>query len=143
MSLSGEPTVILGSYRSGTSSVSTALVKLGLYMGDDSSLFPADEFNPDGHWELNDMMAAHERVLSALKTSYHATAWLPDNCMDLPFAAAMINALGGLLSKHFSGKANWGWKEPATSILLPLYQEALAKERVKPRYLICVRHPRS
>ena len=143
MALSGSPIVILGSYRSGTSSVSTALVKLSLYMGSEDALFPADEFNPDGHWELNDMMHAHEKILGAFRFNYHATPFLAENWSAMPFVANMVSDLKGLLNKHFAGKANWGWKEPATSILLPLYSRAMQEEGVAPRYLICVRHPRS
>jgi len=143
MSLTGDPIVILGSYRSGTSLLSTGLVNMGLYMGEESALFPADDFNPDGHWELKDMMAAHERILGAFRTDYHPTIWIPQNWDDFPFAVNMVRDLRGLLTKHFDGKVQWGWKEPATSILLPLYKKALVEEGVAGRYLICVRHPKS
>ena len=143
MSLSGEPIVILGVYRSGTSSVAGTLVKLGLYMGSEQALFPADEFNPDGHWELRDMMTLHERLLMAFRMNYYAATWLPPNWQDMPFLGAMTQEIKALLSKNFTGQTRWGWKEPATSMLLPLYKRALQEEGTQGRYLFVVRHPRS
>ncbi len=143
MSLTGEPIVILGVYRSGTSSVAGALVKLGLYMGSEQALFPADEFNPDGHWELRDMMTLHERLLMAFRMNYYAATWLPPNWQDMPFLVAMTQEIRALLTKNFTGQTRWGWKEPATSMLLPLYKQALQAEGTEGRYLFVVRHPRS
>ncbi len=143
MSLAGDPVVILGSYRSGTSVVASTLVEMGLFMGSKEALFPADEFNPDGHWELNEMMSLHERLLMAFRSSYFAAPWLPENWHEHPLRENMIRDATALLGKHFSSRANWGWKEPATSILMPIYKEAMAAQGLNGRYVICVRHPKA
>jgi hypothetical protein len=143
MSLTGQPIVILGMYRSGTSAVSGALVELGLYMGTEEALFSPNEFNPDGHWELKDMMVLNERLIKALRSDYFPARWLPDSWSEEPFTDRMVADLRGLLNRHFSNRSHWGWKEPATSILLPLYKAALTEEGVAGRYLICARHPMS
>lgn len=143
MSLSGEPTIILGSYRSGTSSLAATLVHLGLYMGTKEALFPADEFNPDGHWELLEMMALHEKLLMGFRSTYFAATSLPENWREHPLRETMVRDVWALLEKHFRSSSNWGWKEPSTSILLPLYQEALAQSGLSGRYVICVRHPKA
>ena len=143
MSLSGDPVIILGSYRSGTSVVASTLVEMGLYMGSKDALFPADEFNPDGHWELKEMMSLHERLLMAFRSNYFAAPYLPENWHEHPLRENMVRDTGILLEKHFHSHAAWGWKEPATSILMPLYKEALAAQGLKGRYVICVRHPKA
>src|SRR5947208_2610644 len=113
--MQAEPIIILGPYRSGTSSVAGTLVHMGLYMGSEQALFPADEFNPDGHWELKDMMALHERLLMAFRMNYYVATWLPPNWRELPFLGEMSREIKALLAKHFAGQKHWGWKEPATS----------------------------
>src|SRR5689334_15469951 len=70
MSLIGEPIVILGTFRGGTSCLATALVAMGLYMGEPDAFQKANEFNKGGFWELEDMQALNAKFLVAYGMGY-------------------------------------------------------------------------
>lgn len=143
MTLADEPVVILGVFRGGTSSVATAINHLGVYLGDERAFQPANEQNPGGYWELQEMQRLNAQILDAFGMNYFQADRVPDNWHDYPGGDQMVDDVRGLLCKHFAGKPSWGWKEPSTTILMPLYREALQKEGVSPQYAICVRHPLS
>ena len=141
LSLSGRPVVVLGMFRSGTSIVSGALAELGYFFGNEQDFFPADEYNQTGYWELRDLMAVNRRALAALRLSYHRVDPVPDGWRELPEIPAALRQIESALEKHFSGRTLWGWKEPMTSVLLPLYLEVLEKCGIEPHFAICVRNP--
>lgn len=144
MSLHDEPIVILGTFRSGTSAMATAYSLLGVYFGQEKDFQPADEFNPGGYWELRDMQLLNARILTIFGTNFYQVDRIPEDWKNVPGSNAMVNEIRGLLRDKFSGQPRWGWKEPATSILLPLYKEAMEAEGIKkPIYPIAVRHPLS
>jgi hypothetical protein len=142
--LSGEPLVILGSFRSGTSCLATAVAELGVFLGDKRHLAAEDQFNPGGYWELDEMQTLNAKCLAAYGMNYFQSDRLPADWRERPGSDAIIAELSELLKRHFAGKNCWGWKEPATTILMPLYKEVFAKEKIaSPRYPIMVRHPLS
>jgi hypothetical protein len=144
MSLSSDPIVILGTFRSGTSALATCFSHLGVYFGQEKDFQPADEFNPGGYWELRDMQLLNAKILTVFGTNYYQIDRLPEDWQSQPGSAMVVNEIRGLLRGKFNGQGRWGWKEPATSILLPLYKQAMADEGITaPRYPISVRHPLS
>ena len=133
------PIVVLGMYRSGTSSIAGALEKLGVYFGKHQDFFPVDEFNKTGYRELREIMEFNRAVLAAFgMNSIHARPLQP-NWQDLPGNAWITPQLGRILEKHFSGHPVWGWKEPQTCPLMPVYRKALEDIGLSPHYVICVR----
>lgn len=141
MALSDQPIAVLGMVRSGTSCVATALAELGFFMGEESELLPANEFNVGGYWEIQDVMRLNDRLLSAFGMNYYQADRLPASWMEMPESSALVGEIRRMLHAKFEGKSKWGWKEPSTTILLPLYKAALKEEGITPRYAICVRHP--
>ncbi|MEA2552585.1 MAG: hypothetical protein QOJ65_761 [Fimbriimonadaceae bacterium] len=142
MSLSPDPIIILGTFRGGTSCLATAFSHLGVYLGAEEDFEPANEFNPGGYWELQEMQSLNAQCLIGFGMSYFQADQLPVDWRDMPGTKEMVEDIRDLLRRHYSGRRKWGWKEPATSILMPLYKEALAAESVtSPRYPITVRHP--
>lgn len=141
MSLQGRPVVVLGMFRSGTSSVSASLAKLGFFFGEDQDFFPTDEFNQTGYWELRDVMAVNRRCLAALGMSYHKVNPIPSDWKQLPGIPKALDQIQEVLLKHFDGKERWGFKEPMTSAILPLYREVFDRNKIVPHYAICVRNP--
>lgn len=124
--------------------MATALASLGVYFGDPADFQPADNFNEGGYWEIQEQQVLNARILAALGMNYYQVDRLPSDWPELPGSTAMVGELAGLLQKKFSNQPRWGWKEPATSVLMPIYREALAGLGVtKPAYAICVRHPLS
>lgn len=142
MPLTPEPIVVLGTFRGGTSCIATAFARLGVHLGAEGDFPPSDEFNPGGYWELEEMQRLGAQVFAGFGMSYFQAEPLPSNWQDRPGTSAMVEDIRALLRKHFSNETHWGWKEPATSVLLPLFREAMRLEGVtSPRYPICVRHP--
>jgi hypothetical protein len=144
MGLTSEPLVILGTFRGGTSCLATAAAALGYHLGDEKDFEPEDEFNPGGYWELVEMTELHTKVLATFGLNFFSPIHIPADWMDYPTSPDMVSKIRALLRKHFDGREHWGWKDPATTILLPMYDEAFKEEGVtSPRFPIMIRHPLS
>jgi hypothetical protein len=144
MSLTNEPIVILGAFRSGTSCLATALSQLGVYLGAEKDFLPADQFNEGGYQELEEMQMLNATCLAAFGMNYFQAEKIPADWQHFPGAEQMVAEIAATLNRHFSGQLRWGWKEPSTTILMPLFKAALAKESVTGAiYPISIRHPLS
>jgi len=144
MSLSNEPIVILGAFRSGTSCLAIVLAELGVYLGAEEDFLRADEFNEGGYQELEDLENLNARCLAAFGMNYFQAERLPADWQHRPGSDEMVSLIAETLNRHFAGHPIWGWKEPSTTILMPLYKAALSKEGVNgARYPISIRHPLS
>lgn len=141
MELGRQPVVVLGMFRSGTSCVATCFSKLGYFFGDASELFPADEFNPGGYYELKELMLLNRRIVASFGMNHYRIEEIPEDWADVPGSLALADEVGALLSSKFSGRQRWGWKEPQASVLMPIYKSVFAKQGVEPLYVICVRNP--
>lgn len=144
MGLSGEPLVILGSFRSGTSCLATAVAELGVYQGAAEDFEPEDEYNKGGYWELSDMQMLNAKCLATFGMTYFQSERLPQDWLERPGSAQLVSEIRATLRKHFDGQNQWGFKEPSTTVLMPLYEEAFRAEGVDaPTFPIMVRHPLS
>jgi len=144
MGLSKEPVVILGAFRSGTSCLAAALNHLGVYLGNPEHFLPADQFNEQGYCELEELQMLNARALAIFGMNYFQAGKLPNDWLDVPGSREIVREIRGFLTREFSGKARWGWKEPSTTILMPLFNKALQAEDVSsPHYPISIRHPLS
>ncbi|MEA2552789.1 MAG: hypothetical protein QOJ65_965 [Fimbriimonadaceae bacterium] len=143
MSLTGEPIIILGVFRSGTSALSATLEQLGAFLGQANDFFPPNENNLGGYWEIRDQQELNLRGYAVFGMNFYQVDRLPEDWRENPAATTYVNELRALLNAKFSGQAQWGWKEPGTTGLVPIYKDALAAEGITPRYAICVRHPLS
>ncbi|MCK4577866.1 MAG: sulfotransferase [Candidatus Marinimicrobia bacterium] len=131
------PVCITGMHRTGTSLVARILNLCGLYLGPAGQLLPPGEGNPQGFWE-NDVM---DRINEAL-LAHLADGWdfllpdLPDNWHK----SADLDGLREQASEQIailSARADWGWKDPRTSLTLPFWMQLLPDLKV----VICLRHP--
>ena len=140
-SLSSKPLVILGMFRSGTSCVATCFKELGFYFGDDSDLFPADSFNQGGYHEIKELMNLNRKALGALGMQHFRIEEIPSDWAELPGMTAYLEGIRNLLESKLGGHPKWGWKEPQTSVLMPLYRQIFSELGLDPTYVICVRNP--
>lgn len=141
MSLQGEPVVILGVFRSGTSCVATAVAKLGAYLGDESDFCPPNESNPGGYREIREFQALNLQAYALFGMNFYEVNRMPATWRAIPGADRYMEAVRNLLQKKFEGKSKWGWKEPTVTGLLPVFKELLHEEKTSARYAICLRHP--
>src|SRR5512142_1463363 len=103
MSLSGEPLVILGSFRSGTSCLATAVAELGVYQGAAGDFEPEDEFNVGGYWELSDMQMLNAKCLAAFGMNYFQCWRIPGDWLERPGSTDIVAEIRAVLRKHFDG----------------------------------------
>jgi len=135
--------VILGMHRSGTSLLAKLLHELGVDLG--TNLMPADEWNEAGYWERKDILALHERILEALNLRWdhpRLTLPLPAGWKDRPAIQELKIKLAKIVRSEV-GRSDglWGFKDPRTAVLLPLWSEIFEELGIDPVYLLAVRHP--
>lgn len=128
-------------HRSGTSIVTNALSKVGLHVGEAIDLVSGNQFNETGYWELDDFVNLNARFLTALDLSYYDLSPFPNHWRDFLGIEALLGEAEVMLREHFGGKGPWGWKEPVTTVLMPVYNEVFRRMGLQPHYVICVRNP--
>lgn len=132
---------ILGMHRSGTSLFSKTVRSLGVYMGREEEMICPREDNPEGFWELIDIVDFHDRLLKVMSSSWDTTKPLPDFWWELKEVAPFKNELKHIVETHFSNRALWAWKDPRTCLTLPLWKAVLSQLNIQTRYIICLRNP--
>jgi hypothetical protein len=138
-----EVIVVLGMDRAGTSLCAQILHLLGMEL-DDNTLLP-DEHNPKGYFEEQPIHQANEELLGVLGSFWdeiEVLRPLPDAWWRRPAARAVEERLTTLVRERlerFSGI--WGFKDPRTVRLLPLWRRVFRNCRVRPVYVLAVRHP--
>lgn len=131
---------VLGMHRSGTSAVTRVLNLLGVELG--GGLMAASPDNERGYWEHMEIVQEHDRLLTALGSSWDDLRPLPVNWTKTPAAVEAAQRLRTLVECDFAGKPLWGLKDPRLCRLLPLWLPLLRAMRVTPHFVLVVRHPR-
>jgi hypothetical protein len=130
--------VVLGSGRSGTSLVMQVLRDLGMVVSE--NLTEASVANPLGPFEDKDIFDAQSSLIAELGGSVSAPmpeGWLRDNA-----ALRAASALEVILqSRQEQNKGIFGFKDPKTSMLIPLWVRLFNKLKLTPAYILTVRDP--
>lgn len=132
---------ILGMHRSGTSVAARALNLAGVYLGPESAMMPPTPDNAAGYWEHLEIYRLHQRLLAQWGRRWDMPRPLPRRWMLSPKTEPFRRELRELVARNFAGQALWGWKEPCTCLLLPLWREALEKSDTMLTCLFIVRDP--
>jgi hypothetical protein len=141
--------MVLGMHRSGTSLCSHVLSMLGVDMTDQiaapgaASAYVADPTNPHGHWERWEIVEFHDRILRLFGREYYGplhdfplpVAWWAD-----PRVAQIKREMAAFLEGRMSGAA-FGFKDPRTTRLLPIWNQIFAEQKLTPKILLCLRSP--
>lgn len=123
--------VVLGMHRSGTSMIAGALNSLGVFMG--SKMLGKSRANPLGHFEDLEFLYLNEAILKSISCSWDRP---PEKYNELnKVNVKLINKIKNLIKKRESRFDVWGWKDPRTSVLFPLYKPYLEN----PYLIICAR----
>lgn len=106
--------VILSMHRSGSSLTASIIQSLGVHIGD--NLLGASPSNPSGHFENMDFYRLNMDILRAAGGNWQ-------NIPSYGNIMATRNQFAGRICRTVAQnkRALWGWKEPRTTILLPLY----------------------
>jgi GT2 family glycosyltransferase len=135
--------VVLGMHRSGTSLLSNVLHVLGVDMADTTDR--VNEKNAGGYWERPEMFRLQDEILAALGRPIG----VPSHVLPFPAAwwrrkevQALKPKLMAYLNDQLSRSTNpWGFKDPRTCRLLPLWWEVFRELNVEPIYIHAIRAP--
>ena len=135
--------VVLGMHRSGTSLLSNILHVLGVDMADTTDHISPK--NPGGFWERPALVAIHDEILQAIGRPIA----LPSHVLPFPPAwwrskavQALKPKLVGYVREELAKSSNpWGFKDPRTCRLLPLWWEIFRELNLEPVYVTAVRAP--
>jgi hypothetical protein len=138
--------MVVGMHRSGTPLCSHVLSALGLDMTDNKGAPGHDglnEDNPLGHWERWEIVEFHDRILQFFNrgffSPYHdfslPVAWWAD-----PRVAEVRREIAGFLERRM-GNAYFGFKDPRTVRLMPMWHQIINELRLTPKIVFCLRKP--
>ncbi|HXC91354.1 MAG TPA: hypothetical protein VNV18_14420 [Stellaceae bacterium] len=138
--------MVLGMHRSGTSLCSHVLSMLGVDMADNvagpGNLAPTPD-NPRGHWERWEIVELHDRILALFNRSYYGichdfplpVAWWAD-----PRVAHIRREIVAFVEGRI-GRAPFGFKDPRTMRLMPMWRQIVDELRLEPKLVVCLRNP--
>jgi len=133
--------VVLGMHRSGTSLCANLLHAMGVNMAADPGASPN---NRRGHWERPRINDLNDQVFANFGRSWsdsaHALA-LPPHWLDDPRTQSIRAALAGWLAPQLAPAGAWGFKDPRTARLLPLWRQIMQDVGAPPRFIFCLRNP--
>ena len=133
--------IVLGMHRSGTSLAARLVNLLGIDLGN-RLIPPAENNNPKGFWEHDDVWRIHDRLLQTLGgREWHTVLPLPHEWWLDEKVKSFKHELLAVLRRDFSGYPFWGIKDPRMSRLLPLWKLILSDMNCKPYFLHVIRNP--
>jgi hypothetical protein len=111
----------------------------------DTQVLPPTPFNEEGYFESFDIFHKNEQMLALLGTTWHSIdtlrAPLP-GWWRLPQFQKMEEELTISLRQRIEQISGvWGFKDPRTARLLPLWRRVFRNCGFKPIYVLAVRHP--
>ncbi|MDP5030987.1 sulfotransferase family protein [Paraglaciecola sp.] len=131
--------IVLGMHRSGTSAISGVFANMGVFMG--SSLFKAQKgVNDKGFFENSHIVEINESLFKKLESSWDDPLGVQKDILAFDLKTEELKAKK-LLTREYSGKTFWGIKDPRTSVLMPFWLKVFNDLKIKPHYIIMVRHP--
>jgi len=133
--------VVLGPGRSGTSLVTQVLKEFGLSVSDD--LLGPRYHNPEGPMEDLEIATIYDSELLPLVGSNRLLPFPWEQAKrNIPEIASVQEKLKGILEKNLNKSPSiWGFKDPFTSSVLPLWLQIFNRAGVVPRFILCTRNP--
>lgn len=135
--------VVLGMHRSGTSLLASLLTSLGVNLGE--KLLAADCNNEAGYWEQEEIYRTQDMLLQQLGRHWigpAGTVPLPSEWWKLPEVQPVKKHLAAIVRDEIAKSGGmWGFKDPRTSRLLPMWKEIFAELGIEPIYLLAIRDP--
>lgn len=126
---------VIGMHRSGTSMVASILQSLGVNLGPDELLAPANQFNEAGYFENAPAVATNDAFLKENDLSWRTLPAI-ETKTTLQGVETLAASIQDVIKSLNTGRA-WCLKDPRLSYLLPYWASA-----VKPASaIVCVRKP--
>ncbi|WP_131038231.1 hypothetical protein [Pseudomonas jilinensis] len=116
-----------------------AKILLGIGMRPSPSYTMAAEHNPEGLYEDTEIQAVHKEIIQAV--GGHPYLPMPDGFLDLPGMGAFQRRLIDLVDARVLDDEIWGFKDPRTAGLIPLWTRVFNRAKVVPKYVLAIRDP--
>ena len=126
--------VVLGMGRSGTSLACQALAQMGVSFG--GPLLGANENNERGHWEHIPIKNAQVRLCQEY---FGVSGWLTRSTIRDPGPCSYEEQLLEIVRAEVQRWPLFGFKDPMTARLLPLWQRVFHRLELEPVYVKCLR----
>jgi GT2 family glycosyltransferase len=130
---------VLGMHRSGTSALTRVLGLMGAALP--AGLYPAGPGNPTGHWEPASAIALNDRALEQAGTSVNDISAPDDAWFQTAEAQAFIAPMADVLAREFGDASLLVFKDPRTTLLLPLWRAAASHLGIVSVCVIVARNP--
>jgi hypothetical protein len=135
--------VVLGMHRSGTSLLTNLLHVLGVDLGEE--LLAGDAYNEMGHWENEGIYRIQNDLMNEIARDWgdYGIAYpFPIDWTRLPNLQVYKDKLISIVTKEMAAaKGLWGFKDPRTCRLLPLWKQIFEELQLQPLYVLAVRDP--
>lgn len=133
--------VVLGMHRSGTSLCSSILNMLGIDMTEEEGPGVGNEA---GHWERWPLVALQDEVLASFNRTYYSSSHdfsLPLGWWTRPHLRPIIRRMKDYLAVIADESRLFGFKDPRTTKLLPMWKRIFRDAGLEPFYIVCLRNP--
>ncbi len=130
--------LVLGMHRTGTSALTRGLAALGVEIGD--KLMPAQKGdNEKGFFEDLDVYNLNHNALLSAGADWDSlrVELTEDKIEEYSREAAK------LIKRKFAGKPMWGFKDPRTVRLMPIWDRALESLEVETLFVVSNRNPKA
>jgi GT2 family glycosyltransferase len=131
--------LVLGMHRSGTSSVSGTLVKLGL--SPPTRLMQGRPDNPRGHWESEVLASFHDEILASAGSRWDDWRPFRSGWYDTPVAAEFKARAKVLLRDEFAAAPSFVFKDPRVCRFARFWLDIFAEEGIHAKVVIPIRSP--
>jgi len=140
MQLKNNIVVILGAGRTGSSLLTRILMLLG--MSGTKNYVRGVEHNPEGVFEDIDILEVHKEIFSFL--DIHPYSPVPNDFLNTKGINLYLGKLKSVVSEKISeAEGVWGFKDPRTASLMPLWLRIFNPLKLVPKYIVTVRDPSS
>jgi hypothetical protein len=124
-------------HRSGTSAATRLVNLMGVPLGETADLISGSSDNPAGYWESSSLTDFNNELLGHL-----GGAWFAPPSLELGWqkddSLAALETKGREAFSRVYSTAEWAWKDPRNSILLPFWLRALS---TRPVIVVTLRDP--
>ena len=127
--------IITGMHRSNTSFLAKSFMDAGLHIGDD--LIPPDQFNQEGHFEDQDFVSFHDRLIANYKLKSWYSVIDYKKCHSLKIQSEDLETAKNMIQSRWTNRALFGWKDPRTCHFLPFWKELVPQAK----FIFIVREP--
>lgn len=130
-------------HRSGTSVTMNLLNAFGVPLSDD--LMDPTEHNARGYFESTTIFRLHDEIFEAMGTTWMTSSLvipLAKNRWRTARVQTLKAELSGIVQRELEKHDGlWGFKDPRTARLLPLWLELIEELGLDPRFVLATRNP--